>query len=178
MKYIKLSFIILMMCMFTACSNEHSENTSTDTEYNGVNTSEYESDGIKYVVCQGKKLKITYPVIDYNYTDEELIGTYDIGILGAGKYPKDGDETYIVSAVIEWPSMYGDREISSISVDVYNSPFCIDNYNIDGMKYAKSTLDIFSAHKDNLSDDRQAIKLITFAEIPTCLLYTSDAADE
>ena len=89
MKYIKLSFIILMMCMFTACSNEHSENTSTDTEYNGVNTSEYESDGIKYVVCQGKKLKITYPVIDYNYTDEELIGTYDIGILGAGKYPKD-----------------------------------------------------------------------------------------
>ena len=25
MKYIKLSFIILMMCMFTACSNEHSE---------------------------------------------------------------------------------------------------------------------------------------------------------
>ena len=112
MKYIKLSFIILMMCMFTACSNEHSENTSTDTEYNGVNTSEYESDGIKYVVCQGKKLKITYPVIDYNYTDEELIGTYDIGILGAGKYPEDGDETYIVSAVIEWPSMYGDREIS------------------------------------------------------------------
>ena len=54
MEYIKLSFIILMMCMFTACSNEHSENTSTDTEYNRVNTSEYESDGIKYVVCQGK----------------------------------------------------------------------------------------------------------------------------
>ncbi|MFQ8902785.1 MAG: hypothetical protein ACLR7D_13890 [Lachnospira eligens] len=61
---------------------------------------------------------------------KKLIGTYDIGILGAGKYPKDGDETYIVSAVIEWPSMYGDREISSISVNVYNSPFCIDNYNI------------------------------------------------
>ncbi|MFQ8902784.1 MAG: hypothetical protein ACLR7D_13885 [Lachnospira eligens] len=53
MKYIKLSFIILMMCI-TACSNEHSENTSTDTEYNEVNTSEYESDGIKYVECQGK----------------------------------------------------------------------------------------------------------------------------
>lgn len=36
MKYIKLSFIILMMCMFTACSNEHSENTSTDTGITGL----------------------------------------------------------------------------------------------------------------------------------------------
>lgn len=167
MKYIKISFIFLIACMFTACSSKNTEDTLFETKENWIKTSEYESDGMKYMVCEGEKLKITYPVIDYNYIDDELIGTYDIGNFGAGRFPQKGDDTYIISAIIEWPTMYEDKEISSISVNVYNSPFCIESYTYDEMKYAKETLDIFSSQKDNLSTDKQAIKLITFAEVPT-----------
>ena len=73
--------------------------------------------------------EMSYLELDKTFTGEEFIGTYDTGCMGAGGGYGKGEVPpyYTLGIVMEWPSLYADKDISAITATVYNTTGFFDD---------------------------------------------------
>lgn len=106
--------------------------------------------------------------LDKTFTGEEFIGTYDTGCMGAGGGYSKGEVLpyYTLGVVIDWPSLYADKDMSAITATVYNTTGFFDDYKTAENAYYKRRNYRTGAKKITGSDEN-ALRLIFMYDIPS-----------
>ena len=106
--------------------------------------------------------------IDKTFTGEEFIGTYETGCMGTGGgYARDEiPPYYTLHAVMEWPSLYADEDISGITATVYNSTGFFDDYAKNENIYFKGN-SYKTGGKKVMGSGEKALKIVFMFDIPT-----------
>ena len=111
---------------------------------------------------------MSYLELDKTFTGEEFIGIYDTGCMGAGGGYGKGEVPpyYTLGIVMEWPSLYADKDISAITATVYNTTGFFDDYKTDEHAYYKRR-NYKTGEKRIVGSDENALRLIFMYDIPT-----------
>lgn len=112
--------------------------------------------------------ELSYLELDKTFTGEEFIGTYETGCMGAGGGYGRGEvpQYYMQSVVMEWPSLYADKDISGITATLYNTTGFFDDYKTAENAYYKRRNYRTGAKKITGSDEN-ALRLIFMYDIPS-----------
>ena len=112
--------------------------------------------------------ELSYLELDKTFAGEEFIGTYETGCMGTGGgYARDEIPPYhTLHAVMEWPSLYEDKDISGITATVYNSTGFFDDYAKNENIYFKRN-SYKTGDKKVMGSGEKALKIVFMFDIPT-----------